>query len=742
MIGRVAKFAIDAAVEDVNSDPLLLRETKLKVMMQDTKTNEFLGIVEAFRFMENDTVAIIGPQFSVMAHVISHVANELQVPLLSFAAIDSTLTPPQFPFFVRTTHSDAFQMAAVADLVGYYEWRDVVAIYVDDDFGTNGISKLGDKLAEKRCKISYKAPLRSKASKEEIRRTLIQVSNTESRIIVIHVYPSLGLEVLEPSLLSEKSDDIQGVLTLRMHTPDSQLKTRFLSKWTNLTSSISGSSNLGKNGSSFGLNTYGLYAYDSVWLLATALNSFLDRKGNFSFSNDSSLTEMREGNMRLDSMRIFDGGNLLLQNIVNVDTTGVTGPLVFNSDMDLIDPAYQVINIIGSGINTIGYWSNSSGLSTLRPEALQHKHSTSHNSSQQLSGVLWPGKTTHKPRGWVFPNNGKQLRIGVPNRFSFNQFIWHVDGSGGFTGFCIDVFMAAVEQLQYGVSYKFIPYGDGRTNPSTNELLKMVTKGVISDHTFEKEITGYALTTDLRRSCGRHHNHDESNENGGFHTTIHRIRASGGCSDKEAQPKCMGVSEAFHSHDVERHRCFLANRRRSYLDLGAPTNDNFRGPPRKQLVTIIWFSFSTLFSTHREKTGSTLARFVLIVWLFVVLVLNSSYKASLTSILTVEQLSSSVKGIESLVTSGQSIGYTTGSFTENYLTEELGVPKSRLVPLKSQLDYEKALKDGPSHGGIAAVVDERPYMELFLSTRCEFSIVGQDFTKMGWGFVKYLSSIL
>ena len=74
----------------------------------------------------------------------------------------------------------------------------------------------------------------------------------------------------------------------------------------------------------------------------------------------------------------------------------------------------------------------------------------------------------------------------------------------------------------------------------------------------------------LRRSCGRHHNHDESNENGGFHTTIHRIRASGGCSDKEAQLKCLGVSEAFHSHDVERHRCFLPNRRRSYLDLGAP----------------------------------------------------------------------------------------------------------------------------------------------------------------------------
>jgi ionotropic glutamate receptor len=50
------------------------------------------------------------------------------------------------------------------------------------------------------------------------------------------------------------------------------------------------------------------------------------------------------------------------------------------------------------------------------------------------------------------------------------------------------------------------------------------------------------------------------------------------------------------------------------------------------------------------------------------------------------------------------------------------------------------LKDGPNKGGVAAVVDERAYMELFLSSRCEFGIVGQEFTKMGWGFVSIIIS--
>jgi len=137
-----------------------------------------------------------------------------------------------------------------------------------------------------------------------------------------------------------------------------------------------------------------------------------------------------------------------------------------------------------------------------------------------------------------------------------------------------------------------------------------------------------------------------------------------------------------------------------------------------------------------EKTATTLGRLVVIIWLFVVMVLNCSYTASLTSILTVEQLPFLVKGIESLATSDDRIGYLRGSLSEIYLTQELKIHISRLVPLNSPSEYEKALKDGPTNGGVAAIIDERTYMEIFLATRrCEFGIVGQEFTKMEWGFV-------
>lgn len=107
-----------------------------------------------------------------------------------------------------------------------------------------------------------------------------------------------------------------------------------------------------------------------------------------------------------------------------------------------------------------------------------------------------------------------------------------------------------------------------------------------------------------------------------------------------------------------------------------------------------------MWSIAGETTVSTLGRLVLIIWLFVVLIVNSSYTASLTSILTVQQLYSSVQGIESLKESEEPIGYQVGSFAEYYLTEELGIPKSRLVALGSPEAYATALQRGPKRKGV------------------------------------------
>lgn len=45
-IGKVAKVAIEAAIEDVNSDPSVLGGTELKLVTKDVNDSGFLGIIE------------------------------------------------------------------------------------------------------------------------------------------------------------------------------------------------------------------------------------------------------------------------------------------------------------------------------------------------------------------------------------------------------------------------------------------------------------------------------------------------------------------------------------------------------------------------------------------------------------------------------------------------------------------------------------------------------------------------
>jgi len=734
--GGVSDVAIHAAVDDINSDPTVLNGTTLRVDTKDTNCDDgFLGMVQALQFMETDVIAIIGPQCSPIAHIISYVANELRVPLMSFAS-DATLSSIQFPFFMRTMPSDLYQMAAVAAVVDYYQWKIVTAIYVDDDYGRNGIAALDDELTARRCKISYKVGFRSNAKKSELLNLLVTVSNMESRVIILHTGSEPGLKLLSianglnmmgngyvwiatdwlsayldanSSVPAETINGMQGVLTVRPHTPKSKMKSNLVSRWSSLSKKY--------NHSDLRISAYGFYVYDSVWTVARALDAFFDDGGRISFTNDSRLRDETGGTLHLEAMSIFDMGNKLLEKVRNVNFTGVSGQVQFNAQFELIHPAYDVISIIGNGMRTIGFWSNYTRLlSTVLPEDLYSKPPNTSLANQQLYDVIWPGETAQKPRGWAFPSNAKELKIGVPNRFSFKEFVSQDNATGSMMGYCIDVFTQALSLLPYPVTYRFIPFGNGTKNPHYDELVQMVV-----DNDFDAAVGDIVITMSRTKTVDFTQPFIESGL-----VILAPIKKHITSSWAFLQPFTLGMW------------CVTGL---SFLVVGAVIwilehriNDEFRGSPRQQIITIVWFSFSTLFFAHRENTMSSLGRGVLIIWLFVVLIIQSSYTASLTSILTVQQLDTSIRGIDDLKESDYPIGFQVGSFAEDYMVKELNISRSRLKALGSPEEYAENLKLGPKKGGVMAIVDERPYVELFLSTYCKIAVAGSDFTSTGWGF--------
>ncbi|KAG8364026.1 hypothetical protein BUALT_Bualt19G0083400 [Buddleja alternifolia] len=649
--GRVAKIAMNAAVEDVNSDPSILGGSKLVLSTHDSNYSGFLSILGGLQYMETKTVAIIGPQVSGMAHVLSHLANELHVPMLSFTALDPSLSSLQYPYFIQTAPNYLFQMTAIADMVSYYGYREVVAVYTDDEESRGCIIALGNKLAERRCEISYKAVLSpdSLTTREEITNELVK-----------------GMLDSTPGDIKD-AKSIQGVLTFRPHTPISKKREAFTSRWNKLS-----------NGS-IGLNPYGLYAYDTVWMIANAVKVFLDSGGKISFSKDSNLNGLAGGALNFSALSTFNGGSRLLKNILHTNMMGLTGQIAFDSDKSVRHPSYDILNVMGKGYKQIGYWSNYSGLSVVPPEILYTKAPNRSSSNQQLDHVVWPGQTTVKPRGWVFPHNGRKLRIGVPYRVSYKAFVSKDEKTNEIHGFCIDIFLAAINLLPYAVPHKFILFGDRHKNPGYTELISMITSNV-----FDAVVGDIAIVPNRTKIVDFTQPYIES----GLVVVapIRKLNSSGWVF-------LLPFPPLMH---VGRHR----------------------------------FGFSTMLFTHRQKTVSTLGRTVLIIWLFVVLIITSSYTASLTSILTAQQLAPSIRGIESLITSNDHIGFQVGSFAENYLIGELNIAKSRLVPLGSPEEYADAL----TRGRVTALVDERPYVDLFLSKYCMFQVVGQEFTNSGWGF--------
>lgn len=132
---------------------------------------------------------------------------------------------------------------------------------------------------------------------------------------------------------------------------------------------------------------------------------------------------------------------------------------------------------------------------------------------------------------------------------------------------------------------------------------------------------------------------------------------------------------------------------------------------------------------------SNLARFVLIIWFLVVLILTQSYTASLTSMLTVEQLQPTVTDVEELIRNEAYVGYQEGSFMYEQL-KRMNFDESRLVEYNSVEECHQLFSKGSGNGGIAAAFDEIPYIQLFLAKYCsKYTMVGPTYKTDGFGFV-------
>lgn len=133
---------------------------------------------------------------------------------------------------------------------------------------------------------------------------------------------------------------------------------------------------------------------------------------------------------------------------------------------------------------------------------------------------------------------------------------------------------------------------------------------------------------------------------------------------------------------------------------------------------------------------NNLARLVVVVWMFVILILSSTYTASLSSRLTVQRLQPSIADVDELIKNREFVGCQEGSFIVDFLKKQ-GFEGSRIRTFTSPYDCNEALAIGSKNGGISAFYDVIPYSKHFLSKHCDkYMAVGPTHRTDGFAFVR------
>ncbi|KAI4323941.1 hypothetical protein L6164_023512 [Bauhinia variegata] len=480
------------------------------------------------------------------------------------------------------------------------------------------------------------------------------------------------------SLNSSITDTMQGVLGLGAYFPKTKEFQHFQVGWKSKFQQ--------ENPTIIGpeLNVYCLWAYDAVTALAMAVEKAGVKE--FGFQNTS----------------IYSSSTTNFETDLGVS---LIGPKLRKS---LSETRFRGLS--GSRILDTRKWTDKK--SQFNKDTDTGTYSTS---KTNLGPIIWPGDSSFVPEGWDLLANRKKLRIGIPVEpgYGLDELVSaHYDpvtNGINVSGYCIDVFKVVMDALPYHVPYEFIPF-----NPRDNEnfstgsfyddLMREVYLGkfdaAVGDTTIRAE---RSLYVDFMVPF--------TENEATFIVPIKQKRVKDACVflkpltwELWVTSVCFFVFIGFVVWLLER----------------GVNKEEFRGSPSDQVG---------------QRIHSNLARFVVIIWVFVGLILTQSYTASLTTLLTVEHLRPAVTDVNQLIQSGDYIGHQHGSSIIEFLRKMgFDVTKLRVVNSIEESDYLLTL--GSRNGGIAAAFAETPYIKVMQSRYCsKYTTIGPCYQSQGFGFV-------
>ncbi|GLJ39324.1 hypothetical protein SUGI_0802600 [Cryptomeria japonica] len=672
--GKAANKSLHFALQDVNDGAAT--GTRLNLTIQESRG--FVGnVLEVFR----SEVAAILVQEPKFANFLSSVAEEVHVPILSFSGSRGFGTAIESTYLVSTFPSRYGDMNAIAAIAGHFQWKSVVVLYEDDEFWLNGVYQLTEALQEfqqdwgnSRTTISQTLAFSSGSRAEQIRETLVELKNKSCvRAFIVHTSVDVALKMFTiaqelgmmsetyawvvtdsiassfDSLSSSSIQTLQGIVGVRSVAT---------SQFTEL------QKRLGLMFADDDISRIGVQAYTSLKLVASAVSALRSEDVKIGYDRQIPMNDTDFP----ASMMVLTGGEMLRQKIIDFSESGAA-----TDDLKTLE--YEIINVVGKSYNTVGYWRKDTGrLQSARKE------------EDKVGTIIWPGDNPKNPNGY---RQLKIAKIAGKRASNFSEFI------GRLSGYTDDTFKAAVDSLPYNLPFLYEEFDKGNSNLSNYDALVNELShgnrfdGVVGDATilWSRSLnvdftqpytqTGLVMMVPLERVRGR------------TWSFLHPFSAG-----------LWAIAGAFFVFTA-----FLV-----WL-MEHEDNNEFQGKVNEQIVTSLALSLSAFVFAQREEVKSSLGKGIVATWLFIALILNNSYTAHLTSILTVERLAPTITSMKSLTTSNVKVGYMRTSFAKSYLLEDLNIPEDRLVPVMSPHDYVDKLLSGE----VGAIVDESLYIQIVKS---------------------------
>ncbi|RVW72733.1 Glutamate receptor 2.2 [Vitis vinifera] len=428
-------------------------KTRLVLEIRDSNRDVVGAAAAALDLLQNEEVqAIIGPASSMQADFVIGLGDKAHVPIMSFSATSPSLSSLRSRYFVRATLNDSAQVPAIRAIVQAFGWREVVLIYLDNEYGNGVIPYLTDALQEIDTRIAYRSVIHPLATDDQILEELYKLMTMPTRVFIVHMLTPLGprlftraneigmmeegyvwiltdgltniLSTLDPSVI----DSMQGVLGVKPHVPRSKELESFKIRWKRKIQQEY------PTNESFELNIFGLWAYDAASGLAMAVEKL--GPTNFSFQKSNTSRTSTDP----DTVGVSQIGPNLLQSLLSTRFKGLSGHFqIFNRQ--LCSSAFQVVNVIGKGERGVGFWTPENG-------TVRKLDSTS---KPNLGTIVWPGESPSVPKDPS--SNATEV-----------------------TGFSIGVFDAVMAALPYAVPYEYIPFKAPDSNAACdyNDLIYQV----------------------------------------------------------------------------------------------------------------------------------------------------------------------------------------------------------------------------------------------------------------------------